>query len=187
MNNHRIIIEPILPIDTLRTMVTPKEWNQAQEFVSLRRQREWLSWRAHLRAQWRTDFEIEYTKQGAPYIVDSDTYISVSHTQTHIAIILSDTPCAIDIEQLSRNFAKVAERYISPQESQFITTPLLQAIAWCAKEAAYKYATQSCDFIRDICIRTISNGVISMDIMDTTTTAHYVVNEEFAAVYIVGV
>ncbi|MFI3301761.1 MAG: 4'-phosphopantetheinyl transferase superfamily protein [Rikenellaceae bacterium] len=184
MNNHQLIIEPILPLDTLRTMVTPSEWHQAQEFTSLSRQREWLSWRAHLRAQWRSDIEIAYTEQGAPYIVGSDTHISVSHTRTHIAIILSDTPCAIDMEQLSRNFAKVAKRYISGAESHIITTPLHQAIAWCTKEAAYKYATRSCDFLSDICIKRMSGGEILVEIRGINIVAHYIVNEEFVVVYI---
>ncbi len=165
MNNHRLIIEPILSLETLKMMVTPSEWSQSEEFASLSRRREWLSWRAHLRAHlFKNPFcgvngdnlEFAYTQSGAPYIINCDIHISVSHTRTHVAILLGDTPCAIDMELLSRNFSTVSQRYISPTESTFITSPTLQAVAWSAKEAAYKFASiEGCDFLRDIKIQAI--------------------------------
>lgn len=52
-------------------------------------------------------------KDGAPQIIPNGSrYISVTHTDTYIAVALSDTPIGIDIERVdaSRNYRAIAKK-----------------------------------------------------------------------------
>ncbi len=170
--SRRLIEGEILPLSDLEAMVTPQEWStSAQRFGSISRRCEWLSWRAHLRRSLSissfcgisADVQLCYTSGGAPQILGSKdpVYIAVTHTRSRVAILLAERPCGVDMEILSRNFGRVSSRYLSPSESDLATNvipeQLFMAIAWCVKEAAYKYAaTPALDFLRDIVIESLN-------------------------------
>lgn len=124
---------------TLRSAVTEQEWRQAEGFASARRRDEYLSWRAAVRRELGRDVGIEYDCAGAPQVDTPDTYISVSHARGMIAVAIADRRCGIDIERLDRNFERVADRYLSPRERRLSADPAWLAMAWCAKEAMYKF------------------------------------------------
>ncbi len=194
MSSRRLIIKPILPLVELKSMVTPEEWRAAEsKFSTIHRRQEWLSWRGHLRHELQqnpqrgveNNFRIEYLESGAPYIVDTQVYISVSHTKTDVAIIISDTPCAVDMELLERNFTRISSRYISPQEESIITTDTLRAVAWCAKEATYKYIQkESVNMLQDIVITNISDKYITIKTPQKEIIAKYTLHDKFAIVEI---
>ncbi len=56
-----------------------------------------------------------------------------------MAVIISPIPCAVDIESISRNFERVAPRYIAPQESHLASPQSLPTL-WSIKECLYKYS-----------------------------------------------
>ncbi len=105
--------------------------------------------------------EILYNDIGAPYIADCELFISVSHSSTHIAIIISDQLCAIDIESTERNFSRVASRYATDRElnlaSQIeMSHTLLLPLLWSAKETLYKFSnTEGLDLLKDLTIKDI--------------------------------
>ncbi len=186
----RVIIEDIIPAQQLREVVCYNEWERAQEFQSQRRRDEWLSWRACLRREVGREIQIDYNTLGAPYIVGHNLHIGVSHTRNRIGIIISTEPCAIDIELLSRNFEGISSRYISAAEKSVIealNAPASLAIAWCAKEAAYKYAAgRAVDFINDITIESLDTNsqTLKIKILGLTTVAEYITTEDYVAVTI---
>lgn len=79
-----------------------------------------------------------YDEHGAPMIEGSQLHISVSHSRTAAAVLISESPCGIDIETPDRNFHRVAGKYLSPEEACISAHPEFEAMAWCAKEAMYK-------------------------------------------------
>lgn len=196
--NKQLIIKEIYSLDELQSIVAPQEWLHAEGFRSERRRREWLSWRVALRESLSKEpfmgvdgkgIEVAYHNSGAPYIVGSTIpiYISVSHCRTHIAVLLSDTPCAVDMELLGRNFSIVVSRYVSDSESAIINRDKDGlAIGWCAKECAYKYiANQPLDFIGDITITDIDfeKCDITVQILEREYRARFIVEEGYCIVW----
>lgn len=97
--------------------------------------------------------QIGYDEYGAPQIDVPNLYVSVSHSRGVVAVLLSDNPCAVDIEQSERDFGKVASRYISERERAIAEEYGLYAEMWCAKEALYKYYKRGAlDLVDDLTI-----------------------------------
>lgn len=82
---------------------------------------------------------IRHNEDGAP-LVDG-YHISLSHTEGWAAMILSEThKVGVDIEYVSERVNRVASRFIRWDEQQ--STLAERLIAWCAKEAVYKFFTE---------------------------------------------
>lgn len=82
---------------------------------------------------------IRHNEDGAP-LVDG-YHISLSHTEGWAAMILSEThKVGVDIEYVSERVNRVASRFIRRDEQQ--STLAERLIAWCAKEAVYKFFTE---------------------------------------------
>ncbi len=127
---------------------------------SERRKSEVASWRELLRSTYSITADILYHPSGAPYIVDSSEFISVSHSSSHVAVILSEEPCSIDIESVSRNFEKVKSRFVTSYESNLSCedAPLLPLL-WSAKEALYKLSPlEGLDLLLDLRVLSIGFG-----------------------------
>ena len=85
----------------------PGEEQQWTSFRSDRRKKEWLATRTLCVTILKGRYSIKNTKEGKPYIENNNRHISISHSDTYIAILLSDTPhVGIDIENLSRPVEK---------------------------------------------------------------------------------
>ena len=87
---------------------------------------------------------IEKTKTGKPYLKDfPDFYFNVSHSENAVAIAVSDKEIGIDIEFLRKPNLKVAERFFTKDEQEYIRTNPNQNTAffeiWTKKESYYKY------------------------------------------------
>ncbi len=103
-------------------------------------------------------YEIEYSPCGAPFIAGNPFRFGVSHTSDKAALIIADTPCAIDIERADRNFSRVAARILTDKERELTTEcnePNALGLMWCAKETIYKLSGSSVDFRRGIAIERI--------------------------------
>lgn len=133
------------------SFTTPAERVTATAFGSERRRCEYLAWRAIVRREVGSDAEIVYNECGAPVVRNYPIYIGVSHCRGYVAVGLSDAPCAVDIELAERNFSRVVPRYMSAVEQALSSDALWAGVAWCAKEALYKYSgRQELDFLRDL-------------------------------------
>ncbi len=86
-------------------------------------------------------YEIEYSPCGAPFIAGNPFRFGVSHTSDKSALIIADTPCAIDIERADRDFSRAAARILTDKERELTTEcnePNALGLMWCAKETIYK-------------------------------------------------
>jgi 4'-phosphopantetheinyl transferase len=102
---------------------------------------------------------IRYHSDGRPYLEDSPTHISISHSSGYIAIILHENYFpGIDIELITRKVGKVAKRFLSPSELTVCNSNQEMAnhrmlLHWCAKEAIFKMIPLSdIEFSTDISI-----------------------------------
>lgn len=105
-------------------------WLEIRPIEKAGRQAETAAWQAIVRER-LGNVEVKYNENGAPVLArSSGGYISVSHTRGWVAVVYSDSPCAVDIELKSRTISSaVATRMnIEPDVA-----------AWCAFEARYKY------------------------------------------------
>lgn len=137
--SNRLCIERIPTLESLAAEAHPSDSVVAESFGALRRRREFLAWRSIVRRMAGADIEIGYNECGAPLIIGSPLHVGVSHSRDHVAVIISDRPCAVDIENLSRNFGNVVARYLTAEEQALSSHPDFLAAAWCAKETLYKY------------------------------------------------
>lgn len=95
---------------------------------------------------------------GKPFLqAFPDWYISLSHTKGFCRVVMSRMPCGTDIQHFSEKIARIAPRFIHPDEQPVSASedllPYLH-IVWSAKEAMYKaYGKKSLDFIQHIRVK----------------------------------
>lgn len=152
----RLLLSRPLSDAAIMTWTTPDERAQAAAFAPARRT-EWLSWRALVRRELApAPVRFGYDSVGAPFVEDSPLRLSVSHCEGSIAVALSDTPCAVDIESLDRHFDRVVSRYMTAEERALSVDPFWPALVWCAKETLYKFAgRRELDLLHDLRIEAV--------------------------------
>jgi phosphopantetheinyl transferase len=146
-----VLIEQIGDIETLTSLCSEQDLRAAETLGAAHRRAEFLAWRVAVRRALGADIRIGYDEWGGPVIEGSNLHLGVSHSKQMVAVIISDHPCAIDIEDTTRNFEHVADRYVTAEERKLTTQADLLAVAWCAKETLYKYHRRGgVDFLRDV-------------------------------------
>lgn len=120
---------------------------------SLRKQK--FAVRALLDVMFGEKVYLSHHDNGKPYIENSATNISITHTDKYVAIILNDTEeVGIDCESLDRDFSAVEKKALSEEEIESLDEDKRNeqlAIYWCAKEAIYKKMSQhNVDFAEQI-------------------------------------
>ena len=109
-------------------------------------QRGFLSVRKLLETAGYTDFDLSYNENGKPYLKDGK-HISITHSFNFSAIIISNKPTGIDLEQKREKIIRIARKFTDFDNDFFDksnieqTTRQLTAI-WGIKEAIYKYHSQ---------------------------------------------
>lgn len=64
----------------------------------------------------------EATANGKPYIKNyPDFHFNISHTACAIAVALSNSPIGIDIEKIRKADLRVAKRFFTPEENEYIS------------------------------------------------------------------
>ena len=61
------------------------------------------------------DENIIFTKSGKPYLLASEYYFSLSHTDNYFAIMIRDEPCGVDIQKSFDNL-KIANKILTENE-----------------------------------------------------------------------
>ena len=131
-------------------------------------QRGFLSVRCLLLAFGYEDADLFYDENGKPHLKDGK-YISITHSFSFSAVIISEGMVGIDIEKQRDKITMIAHKFID-YEFNYLTEDDVDYIKkltaiWCVKESLYKlYATPGLSFKKH-CL------VIPFSINDTTTVA----------------
>lgn len=102
-------------------------------------QRGFLSVRHLLKEAGYSDFDLFYTEDGKPHLKNGKK-ISITHSYTFSAIIISDTLVGIDMEKNRDKIERIASKFIG-EESTFLTQEnrIEQlTVIWGAKESLFK-------------------------------------------------
>lgn len=121
----------------------PADSERLNAFRSEKRCREFLASRLILQNLFPGYPQIVYTETvGKPVLKESELHISITHSANLAAVYISEKKVGIDVEQLDRNIDKVVQRFVAPQEIDFIEKgshpQLAKIMLWAAKEAIYK-------------------------------------------------
>ncbi|MEG1510065.1 MAG: hypothetical protein RR454_06425, partial [Clostridia bacterium] len=64
--------------------------------------------------EYKSQFVLSKSQNGAPYINDSRFFVSISHSNNVVIFAISDERIGVDIEFLKpRNYAKIAQKYFN--------------------------------------------------------------------------
>lgn len=76
-----------------------------------------------------------------PRISGNPFFFSISHSYPYVAAVVSrHVECGIDIQTWHQRMPQLQDKFLSPAEQElFRNDPKLLTLAWCAKEAAYKW------------------------------------------------
>jgi 4'-phosphopantetheinyl transferase len=105
----------------------------------------WLSTRLLLRTMLNTaDYiDCQMDEHGKPYLVNSDTHISLSHSYDYAAVMISkDKKVGVDIELIKMKIKSIKHKFLSDLElaqKQIGDNINGLYVCWCAKEAIYKW------------------------------------------------
>ena len=122
----------------------PEEVEQFLKFHNELRRKEWLATRLLIRQMRGQASRINYDPSGKPILVNSPGFLSITHAAGFVAIYYHpDSHPGIDIELITRNVERVAQRFLSAREREDCTFENILSnkdlmLRWCAKEAVFK-------------------------------------------------
>jgi|GEM_PF-596655 len=108
-----------------------------------RKRKQWMAARLLLKHLIPTFKEITYDQFGAPYIVDHEMNVSLSHSSGHIATILHKThEVGIDVQVEDRKLKRIATKFLNADEMKRYKKKKESLnylhLLWSAKEAVFK-------------------------------------------------
>lgn len=115
-------------------------------------------------------------------------HVSVSHTKGMVALMLSKTrEVAVDVEYESDRVGRIAHKFVNADETMPSNLHLL--LAWCAKEAIFKYFSadnllSSEIYLHPFDVKECGAIVAKNTKRDISVTAHYSMVKGFVLVYI---
>lgn len=146
--------------------LTEKSEQRLYSMKSELHQRGFLSVRHLLKAAGYTDFDLYYTDNGKPHLKDGK-HISITHSFTFSALIISDVEVGIDIEKNREKIKIIQHKFVNfergfiHEDDDYIEQ---LTVIWGAKESLYKiYPFGGLTFKNDIDIN-------SFQIADKKTT-----------------
>lgn len=127
----------------IQTVQLPREDLKAiDHFTYEHRKKEWLTARI-LAGQLSSDTNtrIVYDAHNKPFLKDSGTQISLSHSHDLLAVILDEASTGIDIEVIKDKVKRIKHKFMSSEEMDHLqkeTETEQLTVNWCAKESLYK-------------------------------------------------
>ena len=143
--------------DELRSLVSVPT-DEMEEILLYRNEnhrKQKLAVRALINEMFEEKMYLNHHDNGKPYLENSVTNISITHTDKYVAVIISDDDeLGIDVESLDRDFSAVEKKALSEDEIDDLEKEKRNeqlAIYWCAKEAIFKRMSQNrVDFAEQI-------------------------------------
>ncbi|RZK43747.1 MAG: 4'-phosphopantetheinyl transferase superfamily protein [Pedobacter sp.] len=105
----------------------------------------WLSTRVLLRTMLNTTdyIDCQMDEHGKPYLVNSNTQISLSHSYDYASVMISkDKKVGVDIELIKHKIKSIKHKFLSDVElaqKQVGDNTNGLYVCWCAKEAIFKW------------------------------------------------
>lgn len=165
-------IEEDLPTLSRNIQLTDHCQQRINSMKSELHQRGFMSVRHLLAEAGYTDHDLYYNTAGKPNLQDGK-HISITHSYTFSAIIVSDQPVGIDIEKQRDKILRIASKFTPIEE--YLTLNSTEArvrkltIVWGAKESIYKlYAQEGLSFLKHIDVQDFS-----FDDHKTTAKVYY--------------
>lgn len=91
---------------------------------------------------------------GKPFLPGHPLHISLSHSGTYVAAMVSPFPCGLDIQRFDTKILKLEKKFLNERELRSVQEDnrmLLLTQFWAIKEAAYKtYGEKGLDFRENI-------------------------------------
>lgn len=173
-------------------LLTKRSKERVLSMKSEMHQRGFLSVRHLLKEAGYTDFDLYYTDNGKPHLKDKK-HISITHSFTFSALIISDKEVGIDIEKnrekikiIQHKFVNFERGFINPNDNLIEQLTVI----WGAKESLYKiYPYGGLTFKNDIDIESFkisdkrTTGFIKAKDWDKKYDIHYKKIEDFTLVY----
>ncbi len=168
--------------------------NRISDMKSEIHRRAYLSVRHLLAIAGYKDADISYNENGKPSLSDG-VEISITHSYEYAAIILGATPVGIDIEKQRDKITKIAPKFISDKEFEYLDTDSLDyiknlTVIWGAKEAVYKlYGQPGVSFKQHIIIapfeleKGITKSLLSFEETQQTYDTDFLEFAGFTCVY----
>lgn len=164
---------------------TKNDFSVLNTFSNERRKKEWLVARILL-AQFTEEKEVRlvYDEYGKPFLKNSEKFVSLSHSNNLLAVILAEEETGIDIELIKPKILRIKEKFMNPEELGSLQKENQEeqlTIYWCAKESLYKlYGRNELIFNRDLLIepfhyseKGIIRGWIKNSTIDKSFTLRY--------------
>lgn len=157
-----------------------------------RRRLEILATRCLLKEMLDGEQIVSYDEYGAPSLTGSGQYVSISHTDGYVAVIIADKPVGIDIERRGRRVERVRSKFMQVSEDALVAeTPdpvLSMHLIWSAKEAVFKFLGQQYYDLQNLtCVTSIDfmHGVMTMDVcgLESALTIYFETTEDYVLCY----
>lgn len=155
----------------------------------------WLATRVLLRYLLRTSDYIACPsdENGKPYLPDYPYEISLTHSYEYAGVLISNGgPCGLDLEIIKQKIVRIKEKFLSPQELDFIAPDNIEQLyaCWCAKEAVYKLqGNKGVSFLDNMRIQPFTykpQGVMTLELTKDGVSRPYQVYYERFQEYMLG-
>ncbi len=142
-----------------RLLLVQEEKDALQKIKSPAKRTEWLA------ARWLLHYLSASEKRepclkdafGKPYLLNSTTEISISHSGGRAAVLRSKEAGGIDIQKRVEKIRRIEKKFVSQIEKKWIRPQHYDSdlhLIWGAKEALYKtYSKKKVDFCQELEIR----------------------------------
>ncbi|MDT0553560.1 4'-phosphopantetheinyl transferase family protein [Urechidicola vernalis] len=128
-------------VDELRDNIhlNERSISRIEKMKSELHQRGFLSVRYLLKEAGYSDDELFYTSDGKPHLKDGN-HISITHSYTFSAIIVSTTQVGIDMEMNREKIKRIAHKFVDSENDFLVEENLIEqlTVIWGAKESLFK-------------------------------------------------
>ncbi len=129
--------------------------------LKLFRQKEWILKRFVLNKLLDCQVDIVKDTYGKPFIAGLDKYISISHSNNMLAVIISDDKVGIDIQDEQEKIIRIAPKFLVKKQIDAINAnQLLETLHyyWGTKESMFKaYGKKQIDFKKHLLVNDIQS------------------------------
>ena len=169
-----------------KLVLKPENLERVNGMKSELHQRGFLSVRMLLSEFGYKDEDLVYDASGKPHLKDGK-YISITHSYTFSAVVVSSREVGVDIEKKREKIIKIAPKFIG-YETDYLSEnepKLIQKLTWiwCVKESLYKlYATPGMVFKKHFLVLpfgTESNSTFAWIIEDKQRSKYKAIFMEF--------